>query len=339
VRSEGGELRGSKEGEAQAATTPGELLRLLGGGVAGAIVMTLGDRSLRTGDLADQVQGYAPRTVYRHARRLADIGVIEREEGHGVPSKVVHRLTDPCGMDFRELVDAFASTSLDRLPDGEVVPHSWRFVTLMADLWEGDMFRVLNDGPCTPTMLARANGHLSVHQISRRITLSLTEGLLRVVPLAGIRPYYELTDRGRRGTALIAALGRWRERHLPAAGHGLTAIETADLLATLVPLARMRRHHKKHFVLAVLPDHASNGDGAVVAVKIRRDGAVVASGDLLACIGSWGKGLVSDWLDMAIDGPAENGLQFNGPDAAAVKACLTATYAALWAPSRTGEAR
>ena len=123
------------------------------------------------------MSGFADRTVYRHAARLAEIGVVERDEEIIVPSKVTYRLAEPSGVEFCEMVDAFATAMLRRLRGGDVVPHSWRYASLLADLWEADMFQLLSAGPCTPVQLSRAGRHLSTHQVGRRIRLSLLEGL------------------------------------------------------------------------------------------------------------------------------------------------------------------
>src|SRR5215475_2489322 len=72
-----------------------DVLRLLSAGATGAILMALGEGPLRTKNLTERVPGYAPRTIYRYAGKLAELDVIEREEEPGVPSKVVHTLTDP----------------------------------------------------------------------------------------------------------------------------------------------------------------------------------------------------------------------------------------------------
>ncbi len=220
-------------------------LRLFGAGAAGSIVLALGDGPLRTKELTARVPGYAPRTVYRYVSKLAELGAIEREEEPGVPSKVVHSLADPCGVELHELVGAFARASLDILPDGEVVSHSWGSLTLLADLWESGMFQELNAGPCTATELAGVSHELSFHQVSRRTSLFVIGGLIRETEDGGRRRRYELTEQARRETAMIAGLGGWRERHLAPAGEpGLTAVETAELLRAALPLAQDRRRQR-----------------------------------------------------------------------------------------------
>src|SRR5215213_11976278 len=77
-----------------------DVLRLLSAGATGAILMALGEGPLRTKELTERVPGYAPRTIYRYAGKLAELEVVEREEEPGVPSKVVHTLSDPCGTEL-----------------------------------------------------------------------------------------------------------------------------------------------------------------------------------------------------------------------------------------------
>src|SRR5215204_4010072 len=123
------------------------VLRLLGAGASGSILMALRGGPLRTKELTERVPGYAPRTIYRYAAKLRELGFVEREDEPGVPSKVVHRLTDPDGRELAELVDAYADASLGRLPNGEIGAHEWGSFSLVADLWDSGMIEVLNMGP------------------------------------------------------------------------------------------------------------------------------------------------------------------------------------------------
>jgi DNA-binding HxlR family transcriptional regulator len=139
--------------------------------------MALGEGPLRTKELTERVRGYTPRTVYRYASKLNELGVIERQEEPGVPSKVVHSLTDPCGRELHGLVDADAS--LTRLPGGEIDAHAWGSLGLLADLWESGMIEALNFGPRSPTELARGEHGLSYHQVNRRAGLFAIGGSSR----------------------------------------------------------------------------------------------------------------------------------------------------------------
>ena len=101
-----------------------DILRLLGAGATGAILMALGEGPLRTMELTQRVPGYVPRTIYRYSSKLAELEVLERDEEAGVPSKVVYTLSDPCGTELYNLVTRFADASMTRLPDGRIDAHA-----------------------------------------------------------------------------------------------------------------------------------------------------------------------------------------------------------------------
>jgi DNA-binding HxlR family transcriptional regulator len=307
------------------------VLRLFGAGAAGSIVLALGDGPLRTKELTTRVPGYTPRTVYRYISKLVEIGAIDREEEPGVPSKVVHSLADPCGVDLHELVDAFAQASLEILPSGGIVPHSWGSLTLLADLWESGMFQKLNVGPCTATELAGVGHDLSFHQVSRRTSLFMIDGLIRETHDGGRRRRYELTEQARRETAMIAGLGRWHERHMAPAGEpGVSAVEAADLLRAALPLAVLPEHAGKGFRLTVVPPEHSDGDeGEVVWAEVRPDGAAVSCIGPLDETDGWGRGEVGGWIEMLLQGTSK-GIGVGGNEGPLVRSCLRKVQAALW---------
>jgi len=120
-----------ESGACLAGASTAEVLRLLSAGATGAILMALGEGPLRTKDLTERVPGYAPRTIYRYAGKLAELEVVEREEEPGVPSKVVHTLTDECSAELYELVNRFADASMTRLPTAGSTPTPGR----RSDCW------------------------------------------------------------------------------------------------------------------------------------------------------------------------------------------------------------
>jgi DNA-binding HxlR family transcriptional regulator len=307
-----------------------EVLRLLGAGAPGSILLALGDGPLRTKELTRRVSGYAPRTVYRHVAKLVEIEAVDREDEPGVPSKVVYRLADPCGIDLYELVDAYTRVSLDRLPDGGVIPHSWGSLTLLADLWESGMFGALNIGPCAVTELTRVGHDLSFHQVSRRAILFVLGGMIRETQDGRKRRRYELTEKARQATALIAGLGRWRERHaVPAGEPGLTAVEAAELLLAALPLVILPEHAGKRFKLAVGPPERSSSEGGeVVWAKVETDGAVVGSVDPSTQIDGWGRGEVGDWIEALLQG-ASNRVRAGG-DGPLIRTCMRGMHEGLW---------
>lgn len=317
-------------------STP-EVLRLLASGATGAILMALGEGPLRTKELTRRVPGYAPRTVYRYAGKLASIGIVEREEGSGVPSKVVHRLADPCGTDLCKLIDAYADASLSRLPNGEIGAHDWGSLALLADLWASGLIEELNRGPSTATELARLRHGLSYHQVSRRISLLTIGGFVRELPDTGRRRRYVLTEKARRAMSLIAGIGRWRRRHVVPRGEaGLSALEGAELLRTALPLVSLPEHTGKRFRISVLAGGQQRGDPAeVVSGEVEADGSVVNLAAEDEAIDGLGRGPVEAWVDLLLDGPSRDGVHLEG-DRALIKACMESVHEALWRAPEKG---
>lgn len=313
----------------EAATAQGpavsDLMRLVGAGPTGSILLSLEGGPLRTKELTERVLGYGPRTVYRYVEKLVAIGAIEREVEPGVPSKVVHHLTDPCGIELCELVNRFAKS----LPDGGIAPHSWGCLTLLGDLWESGMFKELNVGPCTATELARADHDLSFHQVSRRTSLFMVRGLLREADDESRHRRFELTDEARQRTAVIAGLGHWRTRFVGSPLEpGLTAEETAELLRAALPLVVLPDHAGKSLKLSVAADSADDED-AVVWAEVTADGGVVSIVNPPAKADSWGSGGVGDWAKALLKGSKVR----VGGNRSAIKSCLEGMHTALW---RTG---
>lgn len=311
-------------------TTP-EVLRLLSSGATGAILMALGSGPLRTKELTEKVPGYAARTIYRYSSRLAELGIVEREEEPGVPSKVVHQLSEPSGRELHQLIDAYATASLRRLPSGEIGAHAWGSLALLADLWESEMIEELNLGPRTATELARMRHGLSYHQVSRRASLFAIGGFIREIPEGGRRRKYELTEKARRAMALIAGIGRWRRRHVvPTGSTGLNPVEVARMLRTALPLASVPKHAGKSFKIGVGgPEHDDGDEGEVVWAEVGDDGTVAGCAAPPNSVDAWGHGPVEPWVDSLLDGPSRNGLRLGG-DGSVIKACLADLHKGLW---------
>ena len=189
------------------------VLRLLGAGASGAILMALGDGSLRTMELTERIVGYSPRTVYRYATRLTESGLIDRDEEEGVPSKVVHSLSVPRGRELYELVSAYADVAMERLPNGEIGGAEWGSLTLVAEFWESGMIDELKLGPRSLTELSRGGHGLSFHQVSRRTGLFARGGFIEEVPEGGRHRRYALTEKAQRALDLVAGIEAW-QRHL-----------------------------------------------------------------------------------------------------------------------------
>lgn len=309
-------------------TTPG-VLRLLSAGASGAIVMALGNGPLRTKELTERVRGYTPRTIYRYTGKLTELGVVERQEEAGVPSKVVHSLTEPCGRELYELIDAYADASLTRLPSGEVDAHAWGSLALLADLWESGMIEALNFGPRSPTELARGEHDLSYHQVNRRAGLFAIGGLLHESSTAGRRRSYGLTEKARRAMALIAGIGRWRRRHVvPEGTPGLTPRETGGVLRTALPLVSLPEHAGKSLGVEIEAEDIADGGADSVWASVGADGIVLSCEGPLPEVEGKAQGRVAHLVDSFLDG-SHTGVQVDG-DCSLLENCLSRLHAVLW---------
>jgi DNA-binding HxlR family transcriptional regulator len=328
----GARLRAPRDDDERAAElTVAGVLRLLSTGASGSILMALGEGPLRTKELTERVSGYSPRTIYRHAAKLAQLGLIERDEEPGVPSKVVHDLTEPAGRELRDLVDAYANASLGRLRNGEIGAHEWGSLALLADLWESGMVEALNLGPRTPTELSRAEHGLSFHQVSRRANLFAIGGFIRAAADVPRRRRYALTEKSRRAMALIAGVGRWRRRHVvPEGMTGLTAGEAAGLLRTVLPLAALPAHVGERFEIEVVPTRGDESGKETVWGEVGKDGSVTISRKRPGKTNCSVSGTVAAWVDAVLDGPGK-GLSARG-DSRLVEECLRRLQGALWEP-------
>ena len=304
------------------------MLRLISAGAGGAILMALGDGPLRTMALTDRIKGFAPRTVYRYAEKLTAIGVIERHEEPGVPSKVVHNLSEPSGRELYELVDGYANASLSRLASGEIDAHAWGSLALLADLWESGIVEELNLGPRSPTDLARMGHGLSYHQVNRRARLFATGGFLDETTMGGRRRSYSLSAKARRGMALIAGIGRWRRRYaVPAGTTGLTPQEVGGVLRTALPLVTLPEHAGKSLGIEIAAE-VPGGEVDAVWASIDGAGTVSSRHGPLSPVDGHARGQVTTFVDAILDG-AHDGLKAEG-DRHLVKACLKRLHSTLW---------
>ncbi len=307
--------------------TIGGVLRLLGAGASGSIMMALREGPLRTMELTERVPGYAPRTIYRYSAKLAELGMVEREEEPGVPSKVVHRLTEPSGRELADLIDAYADASLGRLPSGEIGAHEWGSFALLADLWESGMVKVLERGSCSLTELSQGDHGLSFHQVSRRTSLFAIGGFIHETTEGTRYRRFALTEKSRRAMALVAGIGRWRRRHIVSAGSpGLTSGEAAGLLRTVLPLVCLPDHQGKGLELTISP--RGDGDGEKVWAQVGVDGIVVSCPAPPAKVDSLASGHVIAWIDSILDGPGKE-LSARG-DAQLLDEYLRRLHAVLW---------
>lgn len=291
--------------------------------------MALGKGPLRTKELTQRVPGYAPRTVYRYANKLTEIGVIERHEEPGVPSKVVHSLTRPCGQELHDLIEAYATASLTRLASGEIDAHAWGSLALLADLWESGMIGKLNLEPRSLTELARGDHGLSYHQVSRRASLFAIGGFIQEVPSSGRRRCVALTDKARRAMLLIAGIGRWRRRHVVPGGQaGLNVSEVAGLLRATLPLISLPEHRDKSLRIDVLNSEGAKDGEETVWGRVEGDGSVVSEAEPKEEPDAQVQGKSTAWVDAVLDG-ALRGMSAQG-DEGLIEDCVGRLHAVLW---------
>jgi DNA-binding HxlR family transcriptional regulator/Fe2+ or Zn2+ uptake regulation protein len=322
-----------REDACVAGASTADVLRLLGAGATGAILMALGEGPLRTKELTEAVPGYAPRTIYRYAGKLADLEVIDREEEPGVPSKVVHSLTDGCGSELYELVNRYADASLTRLPDGRLDAQAWASVGQLGDLWETGMVGELACDALSPTQLAKGEHGLSYHQVNRRAGLFEANGLLTQWDSPGRRRCYALTVKTRRKMGLLAGIARWRHHHVVTEDEeGMTAPEMATVLRAALRLVALPEHKGRRLRLDVVSEDEDDASAIEeVWAEVEDDGTVHSCASPPAGPDGWGSGQVASWIPVLLDGSSD-AVEVGG-DQRLVRDCLDGLYEALWTPT------
>jgi hypothetical protein len=161
--------------------------------------------------------------------------------------------------------------------------------------------------------LFRACHELNAEQVARRTSKLQAAQLLETEPEAEEGKRFSLTSQARLGMAWIAALARWRRRINPnGSDPALCAIETATILATVLPLVRLPELGGLQMALAVESDEDSNqGDGELVGARSDLDGVLRFDQDAIAEADGWARGLSDDWLAAVLDGDA-SGLRVGG---------------------------
>lgn len=329
IQTTAGAYRGELAAAAALDPSVADLLELIGAGVAGEILAALARGPLRTAGLTERVSRCASRTVYRHAGKLAEQGLVVREEGGGVPSVVTYRLSDR-GRELFRLLDAQASHTLSRTPTG---PEDgwWTSLALLGEMWSSGWMAELGAEPRSLTELSDMTPGMSFHQVNRRVHLLCATGLLCESAHRGRGKRYKLTASARRRMALIAGIGGWRERHgIAEAQRGLTGPEAATVLRVALPLVRVRNDPGTQIMLGVVGTQVSGG-GRGTEVLIAKPGR----GGYLRCLSesnrpadAWAAGTVDLWLSTLIDG--DRSRMRMGGNVAAVETCLDELRATLW---------
>jgi len=313
-----------------------DLLKLLGNGANGPILMALGPRSLRTKKLTEKVPTYAPRTVYRHARKLAELKLVDREEVAGVPSTVIHCLS-PAGRDLYHLLSTYAAASLPWVLGPGSGDGLWTACGLIGEMWTYGWIEELGHGGRSATDLAEATPKMTFHQASRRTHQLLSWSLLYESTAKGHRKRYQLSDQSRHGMALITGLGRWRQQHVIGEEDGaLTVGGMTSVLRASLPLVQLPQHQERSIRLGVVGTTGLDGERGSATLTMH-----VSAAGTVRCVkaksseDAWAIGTVDTWFAALLDGDQEQ--MRMGGDEDFVGACLKQLYDALWpAPAEVG---
>lgn len=298
------------------------ILRLVGTGGGGQILMALGPGALRTRQLTGRIKDFSARSVYRRVSEMEACGLIERDQEPGVPSKVVLRLTEPAGRELFRLLRAFAPASSAQLNQ-------------LGELWEFGFLEELSREPRSLAQFARGRHELTFHQVNRRIGLFLASGLLAAAPAAGNGKEYELTREGRRCMALIAAIGRWRRHVLPDGIPGLSIAEMATVLRAAMPLATLPEHAGSSIHLTVTGAVNAGGhrDLEMLRGTVGGDGVLRYAAAAEETAEGGAGATINIWFAALVDG-SRGRIRVRG-DLELVDSFLTQLYDVLWqAPSR-----
>jgi len=317
-------------------TSVADLLKLLGNGANGPILMALGPRSLRTKKLTEKIPIYAPRTIYRHARKLAELGLVEREEVAGVPSTVIHSLS-PAGRDLYLLVGLFAEASLPWVTGAGSGEGIWTVFGLLGEMWTHGWIEELSQGGRSATDLAESTSGMTFHQVSRRAHQLLSWSLLYESSARGHRKRYQLSNQTRHSMALIVGLGRWRQQHVENnLEGGLTVGESGTALRASLPLLNLAKHQQRSMRLGIAGTTEQNGGRGSATLTVH-----VSAGGAVSCVkaktseNAWGIGSVDTWFAVILDG--ERKQLRTGGDFDLVEDCLKSLYDTLWpAPAAVG---
>jgi DNA-binding HxlR family transcriptional regulator len=306
------------------------VLGLIGAGAAGPILMALGHRPLRTQSLTKHIGNCAPRTVYRHVGRLAEQGLVVRRDEGSVPSIVTYRLSKSRGRELFRLLSRYTSRPL--LHGGAPTDaEGWTVLALLGEMWGSGWIAALAEEARTPTELSELTPGMSFHQVNRRLQILRSRGLLAAASHSGRGRRYKLTPAARRAMALVAGIGRWRERQgLVEKQHGLTVPEMTALLRTVVPSIKMPQHAGRQIKLGIAgPTNRPEEKGSeILLVKCGRDGTLRFGAAGEGPPEAWAAGTIDIWLAALVDG--NRGRMRVGGELKLVDDCLKKLGETLW---------
>lgn len=306
-----------------------DVLRLVGDGATGQILMALGERPLRTGQLAERMEDCSSRSVYRYTSKLHRHALVDRFEEAGVPSTVILSLSTPSGRNLYRLLRMFAATPLARLPAEGSDFQSWTSLSLLGELWDTGFVGELGRGSRSLTELAQSAPEMTYHQVTRRMELFIADGLLMRVPKGRLK-HYGMTDHGRRRMALVTGIGRWRRRHLEDGAPGLAIGEMATVLRTALPLVLLPEYAGMSIDFGVSGEMDRNERRATEMLQGTIDDAGTMHCDRAAqpAVNGSARGTLNTWFAALLDG--NRGRMQVGGDLSLVDVCLTQLHKVLW---------
>lgn len=306
------------------------ILRLVGTGPSGQILMALSTGPSRTERLARQIKDFSTRSVYRHVSKLEAHHLINRQEVPGVPSKVVLRLSQPAGRELVRLLKTFAATPRSWLPGGASNAHSWSSLGLLSELWKCGFAEELSREPRSLTQLAGGSHELTYHQVNRRIGMFLTGGLLLVSREKGRGKRYVLTEHARRRMALIAGIGRWRRHVTVDSTSGLTIGEVATVLRAMLPLPTFPQHVGMSLELGVTDAMDARGqrDKQTLRCTVGKDGNLRCEEPVRGFVDGSATATINTWFSALLDGNRGR-IRVRG-DLELVDSFLTQLHDLLW---------
>jgi DNA-binding HxlR family transcriptional regulator len=315
-------------GLAAAALGIGEVLALVGAGAVGPILMALGNGPLRTKALTGQISRFAPRTIYRYAGRMAEVGLVDRREEAGVPSRVIYSLSEGPGCDLYRLLAAWAEAWMGNPASGQIDDGSWTAVGLLGEMWQYGWVDQLSRQPRSAAELAELSDGLTFHQANRRAHQLCSQDLL--LASGGRRVRYQLGDRARQGMALVAGVARWRQRNVPGLGHAAATVpEIVTILRAAHPLLRLPDFPAKSIKLGVVgPSNGNGGSGAEkLLFEVEGDERVRCPAESEKASSAWVAGTTGNWL--AAIGDGRSAQMRVGGDLSLVNGCIAQIHEVL----------
>jgi DNA-binding HxlR family transcriptional regulator len=329
----------SRAGSSAPDCSVGVILRFIGVEPAGSILMALGQRPLRTKQLTGQIRSFSARSVYRCIGKLEALGLVGRLPETGASSRVPLQLTEPAGRNLFRLLRSFTYESAAGYRSPAGLPGngngglSWYSLCLLGELWERGFAKELGHGSRSLVDLLERTEGLTYHQVRRKAAQFVDDGILEARPHNGQGRLYQLTALGRRRMIAIAALGRWRHRHLLADGTpGLELEELALVLRIIVPLVMLPEHggSKIDFVITGAEDKYGHRDAAELRGVVGQEGTLKLNGDAGEDADGSAAATTNTWFAALLDGNRGR-IRVRG-DLNLVDSCLTRLYDELWIP-------